>query len=669
MEESFRSLLGLIDPSFDVTGGVNLPRRRLVPHLIQRRRADIESWLGSETPFPKRDASERAYNMSREYLGLFESVLNYCRESVSPERGLRLQQQRVRYWAAIAILRCVLSSPAAAEAMLERRAARRRDASQSDRIDADEVFAPQVLDSSDEDQPSDYAPTAPLDDPDAALTDAELRRLDGFLRAARNLKGTAHDAKLADAVTVVDQLLRDGHNPIVYCRYIATAEYVAEQLQAALARKHSGLRVVPVTGGDGGSEQRREKVDTLSDAPLRVLVATDCLSEGINLQEHFDAVVHFDLPWNPNRLEQREGRVDRYGQRRSVVRAVLMYGADNPVDLVVLDVLIRKARTIRNSLGIAVPVPIESEQVIQTVVNSVLLRGLNYGQQLQLALTDPDVSSLHAQMDRAVEREQQARAYFAQEGIKPDEVERELREMEPALGTPEDVRRFVGNALQRFGGDLREVNRNGVYELHPGDMSQRMAARGHGLKFPMRVAFDGVPQTGVTLLGRNHPVVATLSDSVLARALTDEADTFARCGAIYTNMVSLRTAVLVLRLRYLLQEKSAQQFAEEVVVAAFRRAGDGTEWLEPLEEVGLRLLQNAAVSVNMPPEERQRQVEWARGMLAGDWYAGLVGQRVEALEASHARLRSVIKATPLRVTPHTPPDVLGCYVLVPSGGR
>jgi SNF2 family DNA or RNA helicase len=45
-----------------------------------------------------------------------------------------------------------------------------------------------------------------------------------------------------------------------------------------------------------------------------VLVATDCLSEGINLQEHFDAVVHYDLSWNPTRHEQREGRVDRFGQ-------------------------------------------------------------------------------------------------------------------------------------------------------------------------------------------------------------------------------------------------------------------------------------------------------------------------------------------------------------------
>ncbi len=122
----------------------------------------------------------------------------------------------------------------------------------------------------------------------------------------------------------MDELLAEGYSPIVYCRFIATAEYVAEELQKSLEKKHRGLRVVSVTGGDGDNEQRREKVDSLGDETLRVLVATDCLSEGINLQEQFNAVVHYDLPWNPNRLEQREGRVDRYGQKRPTVKAVLL---------------------------------------------------------------------------------------------------------------------------------------------------------------------------------------------------------------------------------------------------------------------------------------------------------------------------------------------------------
>ena len=62
-------------------------------------------------------------------------------------------------------------------------------------------------------------------------------------------------------------------------------------------------------------ELRKQRIEDMAKSPLRILIATDCLSEGINLQEHFTGVLHYDLPWNPNRLEQREGRVDRFGQK------------------------------------------------------------------------------------------------------------------------------------------------------------------------------------------------------------------------------------------------------------------------------------------------------------------------------------------------------------------
>src|SRR5262249_17851481 len=157
-----------------------------------------------------------------------------------------------------------------------------------------------------------------------------------------------------------------------------------------LAREFAEVRVSAVTG-EIGDDERRARVDELAREKVRVLVATDCLSEGVNLQEAFDAVVHYDLPWNPNRLEQREGRGDRFGQLQSSVHTTLLYGRDNPVDLVVLDVLVRKARTIRSQLGVSVPVPVESERVLESLVDNVLLRGERGGVQLGFAFETADV--------------------------------------------------------------------------------------------------------------------------------------------------------------------------------------------------------------------------------------------------------------------------------------
>ena len=125
-EESFRSLLSFLDPDF-----VNLPenltgpenerhRRRLAAHFIQRRRADIRHYLQTNTPFPQREEAEETYNLSPAYRRFFEKVLRYTREKVMDKEG-GYYRQRVRWWSALALLRAVTSSPAAAVATLRNR--------------------------------------------------------------------------------------------------------------------------------------------------------------------------------------------------------------------------------------------------------------------------------------------------------------------------------------------------------------------------------------------------------------------------------------------------------------------------------------------------------------------------------------------------------------------
>src|SRR5690606_34157603 len=167
----------------------------------------------------------------------------------------------------------------------------------------------------------------------------------------------------------------EGYNPIVFCRYIDTAEYVAEYLDGKLNGRATAGRpgwktVVRSVTGTLSPQQRVQRIEELAaeaakeakngTGARRVLVATDCLSEGVNLQHYFDAVVHYDLAWNPTRHDQREGRVDRYGQKRDQVRVITMYGEDNGIDGKVLEVLFKKHRQIKKDLGISVSVPDET---------------------------------------------------------------------------------------------------------------------------------------------------------------------------------------------------------------------------------------------------------------------------------------------------------------------
>ena len=679
IEESFRSLLGLLDPEFDLREEQPLRRDRVARHFVQRKRSDLRRWLGQETPFPERESEERPYTMTPEYVRLYEAVRAYCQEFVSTGPEMRQQQRRVRYWAATAILRCLLSSPAAAQAMLQARRARQDEGhsyTDTEVVDA-ESFMTQVLDGADEEEPADYVPTAPLGGDAAGLRDEELDRLDGFLRRARALAGAERDAKLASAAAAVSELVGDGFSPIVYCRFIATAEYVAAELQSLLEQAHPGIRVASVTGGDGNSEQRREKVEELAEERIRVLVATDCLSEGINLQQHFDAVVHYDLPWNPNRLEQREGRVDRYGQRAGIVRTVLLYGSNNAIDLTVLEVLIRKARDIHARWGFSVPVP-DSDELVQAVIDGVLERQAGSGQQLRLPIEPAAVVGFQRRLDEAAAREQESRSRFAQRGIRPDEVQRELAELEPVLGSADDLRRFTGEVLHRVGGSLREVDATGVFEMSCGSLDQNLQAR-TGLRFPMRVRFSGpfpgdpapVLDPQATTLGRCHPIVESLAERVLAESLTAGAGStfFSRSAAVSTRAVGRRTAVFVLRLRYTLNGGRPATFAEEIVTAACRPENGSLHWIAPRESA-VRLLADATPVDNLSPGERSDHVRWALDLLDvhNGWQQQLVDERVSALSAAHDRLRQQAGGRRLAVEPHDPPDVLGCFVLVPVPG-
>lgn len=129
-----------------------------------------------------------------------------------------------------------------------------------------------------------------------ALSDSERRRLRDLARRARTLAADpAQDTKLQECLAAVRELLARGSAPVVWCVFVDTAEYVAEQLRAALEAEFPDLVVECLTGRIG-DEERRERVQALQQAPQRVLVATDCLSEGVNLQDAFDAVLHYDLP-------------------------------------------------------------------------------------------------------------------------------------------------------------------------------------------------------------------------------------------------------------------------------------------------------------------------------------------------------------------------------------
>ncbi|MGW5557049.1 helicase-related protein [Micromonospora sp. NPDC003944] len=664
-EDAFRDLIALLDPRFaDLNLEDQRGRTELARHFVQRRRRDIRSYLDQDTPFPRdRQIREVAYDLGSDYARFTRKILDFARESVRDSDGLR---HRVRWWSALALLRSVASSPRAATATL---LARSVTAAAESEIEADQLGRAAVLDLTDD--PLESADAAPGADDDQ-LSESMRDRLRSMARQAKLLEGPVKDVKLGALIREVTSLLADGYDPIVFCRFIPTAEYVAEHLRQALRKK---ANVEAVTGTLPPPE-RVERIDDLTSRPGRhVLVATDCLSEGVNLQEHFQAVVHYDLAWNPTRHEQREGRVDRFGQRRNYVRAVTLYGMDNGIDGIVLDVLIRKHRTIARQTGVAVPVPEQSDSVLQALVEGVLLRRdepdqLAFDLDLGLAARR---DALHRDWESAAERESKVLTKYAQSGVKLDDVQQELTALRRALGTPADVARFVRQSLTGLGAGIT-VDADGIrvptQGLRPGTrVALGLPSDREDTNLLFR--YDLPVEPGQHAMVRTDPTVAALARHVLESALDPTTDgPAARLGVIRTATVSARTVLLLVRYRLLLTLPDQRAIvAEDAQVMTYRIGSGGQRlWLNDEETTALL---TATPDANVLPELVTSAINRALGELDDvQEYLEQQGQELAvSVREAHRRIRGAVAArvAGLKVTLGGRPDVLGVYVYLPSG--
>jgi superfamily II DNA or RNA helicase len=693
-EGAFRSLLTLLNPDFanlpeDLSGKQNEQhRRRLAAHFIQRRRGDIRHYLDADTPFPDREEADVSYKLSPEYKRLFERVLRYAREVVA-DTGGAVQRQRVRWWSALALLRSLASSPAAAVATLRTRAASAdaNTAEEADAIGRRTVFDltdDESVESADLTHGSDAGEEAEDDqlvEGAAAGAESEAkqnrRRLLEMAREAEALVG-AKDAKLQQAVKLVDELLKDGYRPILFCRFIPTAEYVAEHLRAKL--KSRNVEVAAVTGSLP-PEEREERVAQLAaatkDGKQPILVCTDCLSEGVNLQHHFDAVVHYDLSWNPTRHEQREGRVDRYGQPNKKVRVLTYYGTDNQIDGIVLDVLLRKHKKIRGALGISVPVPVNTDQVIEALFEGLLLRGRKdaSAEEQMLLFEDfikPQREQLHAEWEAVSEREKRSRTMFAQETIKFDDVARELEDVREAIGSGVNVARFVKDALQSQRGNVSENGEGAIrFDLTETPLALREATGIDETRFTAR--FELPVREGEIYLNRTNPIVAGLAAHVMDTALDPLGQSAARrCGVIRTKRVERRTTMLLVRFRFHIVTRRGDEafplLAEDCRLLAFAGSPQNAEWLS--SDLAESLL-DAEPEANISPDQATdflRKVTESFDLLRVRLDEFKHERAAELLDA-HVRVRaaSQAKGVSYEVNADLPPDVLGVYIYLPKG--
>jgi len=668
--EEFQSLLGLLNPTYEET---ELPsasqeqRKDIARHFIQRKRADVEHWMDEDTMFPKRDPGEFDYNLTTKYLEFFNDVLHFAHGLTTKADGHK-GQKRLKYWTALGLLRGVMSSPASGVMMLRNRI--KNILSEEEILDNE----PNPILDDDYSGDSDFVPAQVMGKNDWTRT--EIKKLDDLATQLESLGNLDDDLKAAYTLEIISEWIEEGFNPVIFCRYIPTAKYLGDLLSPKLNNKFNNIDVQVITSEDP-DEVRKERIDAMGDYKRRVLIATDCLSEGINLQEYFTAVLHYDLPWNPNRLEQREGRVDRFGQASPVVKAYLLHGKDNPIDGVVLKVILKKVREIKRSIGISMPFPEDSKSIMETVLHSVLLNPENTKKTLQLGIDfgedDPikqgELKATKA-YEEAAEREKVSRSIFAQHAIKAQEIEDDLKEGDKTIGDPKAVESFVVECVNNvLGAQINKDNKGfQLYTTNLPPVLKTTLPEGEQLS----VCFHSPTPDGYLYIGRNNIFIEQLCQYIMAKSLVSDKDNgAARAAVIKTNSVDIKTTVLLFRVRNVIEDKSGknQVVAEEMLLWGYKGGSNSGDYLSPIQ-CG-EVLYSTRASANLTSEAKQSFLENELQDLPvlKETFDGVAEDRSKHLVEAHERYRKVLGGSRFKVVyPVLPMDILGMYIFLPDGG-
>jgi len=538
-EADFQLFMGLLDADrFEGRFREGVHKADVSDMMRRLTKEELYRFDGTKL-FPERCAYTATYALSPDETALYQAVTTYVREEMNRADRSEDGGRRSNVGFALQILqRRLASSPAAIHRSLERRRKRLEERLREEQLmrSGAAPTRPAPLPSLDPDdfdevsaEEAEAAEEELLDRATAASTiaelEAELTTLGDLEAQALALKLSGQDAKWRQLESVLDEpLMLDPvtgarRKVIIFTEPKDTLEY----LQAKIAARIGDPSVVVVIHGGIAREARRAAIAAFnSDPQVRVLIANDAAGEGVNLQRGSHLMVNYDLPWNPNRLEQRFGRIHRIGQTE--VCHLWNLCAANTREGEVYRRLLEKLEEARSALGGKV-YDVLGELFEGHALRDLLVEAIRYGD------APAKKAELFERVEGAVDVESinrlVAERKLTTEGMNPATVAEIREQMERAQARrlqPHFIGAFFREAFTLLGGRM-SAREDGRYEILrvPSILKQRDRLIGRAdpvLDRYTRIAFDrahlaGPPQA--ELIAPGHPLLDSLVDVVLER--------------------------------------------------------------------------------------------------------------------------------------------------------
>lgn len=541
-EEDFQLLLSLLDPD-RFEGRFREGVHRVDISDIMRRMVKEELRRFDGRPlFPERRAYTVNYELSPAESELYKAVTDYVRQEFNRADQLLDDRRRGTVGFALTVLqRRLASSPAAIYESLRRRRERLEKRLQDvdeqrqhlERQENQVVYLDEEAVADLDDAPAEESEAFEelvMDSATAALTVAELRAeidtLTHLERIAFRVRHSGTDRKWEELAALLQDnqhmFSANGYRRklVLFTEHRDTLRYLWERISTLFGHDQS---IVYIDGGLSREERRATEERFRNDPHVHFLLATDAAGEGINLQRAH-LMINYDLPWNPNRLEQRFGRIHRIGQQE-VCHLWNLVAAETREGYV-YQRLLSKLQSERDALDEKV-FNVLGELFQETPLRQLLVEAVRYGDR-------PDVRArLEQAVADAVDRDRirhliESQSLVAQsmdlsqiEHIRADMERYAARRLQPHY-----IRAFFVEAFTRLGGALRE-REPGRYRVTYVPAAIRQRAQDLGLALPVlreyeRICFD---KERITLPGKplaqficpGHPLLDTVIDIVLER--------------------------------------------------------------------------------------------------------------------------------------------------------
>jgi len=539
--DSFASLLELLNKGIVTykNQDVSFNKKEGRYNVCQRNRKSLEDWYKSQklqSPFPTRNQIEVNIKLDSEdklkiLLDQVEDYGNFLIDSNRSRKG-----KEVSVWVALHLQKRAISSPAALQKSLLHRLEKVKSSIEEENEESADILSLNIKDFDSEERSTEEQLSEKLDE--SAIVPEEITKVEELIKFASTIK-VKDDKKFQKLISeVIPDLFSYDSKIIIFTKYKDTLDYLVKNLNS---RDYQLFDL----HGDLSFKKRREILLQFEKSSKAILVATDVISEGLNLQRQSSNIIHYELPWNPNRLEQRNGRIDRIGQQKEVVQIRTMIMEDS-LDIDILDLLIRKAQTIREDREYSGAYFGDENSLNDMILNAKRRsykrrkpkfdpNQLTFLEQFEEDSVKKGIAKSFNPFEKEVLDRIRQESFYGEIDISLPEIDKRIKETQNIVGSKEEVEKFVISALKKFKCSLESIGPS-FYKFVLNDPRLIVAKYGNSLE---PVSFD--PEVGLThpdaiILEVGHPFVKRLINIVKAEFFEKEG-AYGRTAYYYSEKV------------------------------------------------------------------------------------------------------------------------------------